>query len=66
MWLKCVISSRLKTLIREVRIYSDGSHLSSQIDSLVIDVMDKKGIDLSGKWPKRMFCGKSEISFVIK
>jgi protein-tyrosine-phosphatase len=33
-------------------VYSAGSHPSSQIDPLVIEVMKEKGIDLTGKHPK--------------
>lgn len=36
----------------KVEVYSAGSRPSSQIDSLVIEVMEEKGIDLSGNRPK--------------
>ncbi len=36
----------------KVEVYSGGSHPSSQIDPLVIEVMKEKGIDLSTKRPK--------------
>ncbi len=36
----------------ELEVYSAGSNPSSQIDPLVIEVMEEKGIDLSGKRPK--------------
>ena len=36
----------------KVEVYSAGSHPSSAIDPLVIEVMKEKGIDLSGKRPK--------------
>ncbi|MGA2468790.1 MAG: arsenate reductase ArsC, partial [Thermodesulfobacteriota bacterium] len=37
---------------RKLEVYSAGSHPSSQIDPLVIEVMKEKGIDLSTKRPK--------------
>ncbi|OGP65661.1 MAG: hypothetical protein A2169_04805 [Deltaproteobacteria bacterium RBG_13_47_9] len=37
---------------RELEVYSAGSHPSSAIDPLVIEVMKEKGIDLSGNQPK--------------
>ena len=36
----------------KVEVYSAGSSPSSQIDPLVIEVMEEKGIDLSGNRPK--------------
>jgi arsenate reductase len=36
----------------KLEVYSAGSHPSSQIDPLVIEVMKEKGIDLSSKRPK--------------
>ncbi len=36
----------------KVVVYSAGSHPSSQIDPLVIEVMKERGIDLSSKRPK--------------
>ena len=36
----------------KLEVYSAGSSPSPQIDSLVIEVMKEKGIDLSGKRPK--------------
>ncbi len=36
----------------KVEVYSAGSHPSSQIDPLVIEVMKEKGIDLSDRRPK--------------
>src|SRR4030067_3382800 len=36
----------------KLEVYSAGSHPSSSIDPLVIEVMKEKGIDLSGKRPK--------------
>ena len=36
----------------ELEVYSAGSHPSSQIDPLVIEVMKERGIDLSSKRPK--------------
>ncbi|OGP96364.1 MAG: hypothetical protein A2157_15920 [Deltaproteobacteria bacterium RBG_16_47_11] len=36
----------------ELEVYSAGSHPSSQIDPMVIEVMKEKGIDLSGKRTK--------------
>ena len=36
----------------KVEVYSAGSHPSSQIDPLVIEVMKEKGINLSSKQPK--------------
>ena len=36
----------------KVEVYSTGSRPSQQIDPLVIEVMEEKGIDLSGKRPK--------------
>jgi protein-tyrosine-phosphatase len=36
----------------KLEVYSAGSHPSSQIDPLVIEVMKEKGIDLSTKRPK--------------
>ena len=36
----------------KLEVYSAGSHPSSQIDPLVIEVMKEKGIDLSSKKPK--------------
>ncbi len=36
----------------KLEVYSAGSHPSSQIDPLVIEVMKEKGISLSGKQPK--------------
>ena len=36
----------------KLEVYSGGSHPSSQIDPLVIEVMKEKGIDLSTKRPK--------------
>jgi arsenate reductase len=36
----------------KLEVHSAGSHPSSQIDPLVIEVMKEKGIDLSGKRPK--------------
>jgi len=36
----------------KLEIYSAGSHPSSQIDTLVIEVMKEKGVDLLGKRPK--------------
>lgn len=36
----------------KVEVYSAGSRPSSQIDPLVIEVMEEKGIDLSGNRPK--------------
>ena len=38
----------------EVEAYSAGSHPSSAIDPLVIEVMKEKGIDLSSKRPKSL------------
>ncbi len=38
----------------KLEVYSAGSNPSSQIDSLVIEVMEEKGIDLSGKRPKSL------------
>jgi protein-tyrosine-phosphatase len=37
-----------------VEAYSAGSRPSQQIDSLVIEVMKEKGIDLSGRRPKSL------------
>jgi arsenate reductase (thioredoxin) len=37
-----------------LEVYSGGSSPSSQIDPLVIEVMNEKGIDLSGKRPKAL------------
>ena len=39
---------------RRVEVYSAGSHPSSSIDPLVIEVMKEKGIDLSGRRPKSL------------
>ena len=36
----------------KIEVYSAGSRPSSQIDPLVIEVMQEKGTDLSGKRPK--------------
>ena len=36
----------------KIRVYSAGSRPASQIDPLVIEVMNEKGIDLSAKRPK--------------
>jgi arsenate reductase len=36
----------------KVKVYSAGSHPSSAIDPMVIEVMREKGIDLSSKRPK--------------
>lgn len=38
----------------KIEVYSAGSSPSSQIDPLVIEVMNEKGIDLSGKRPKSL------------
>lgn len=38
----------------KIEIYSAGSNPSSSIDPLVIEVMKEKGIDLSGRRPKRL------------
>ncbi len=38
----------------KLEIYSAGSHPSSQIDPLAIEVMKEKGIDLSAKHPKSL------------
>ncbi len=38
----------------KVEVYSAGSRPSSQIDPLVIEVMEEKGIDLSAKYPKNL------------
>jgi len=38
----------------KLEVYSAGSHPSSQIDPLVIEVMKEKGIDLSDRQPKSL------------
>jgi len=38
----------------KVEVYSAGSRPSSQIDPLVIEVMEEEGIDLSAKYPKNL------------
>src|SRR4030042_4205208 len=38
----------------KIEVYSAGSHPSSSIDPMVIEVMKEKGIDLSGKQPKSL------------
>jgi protein-tyrosine-phosphatase len=38
----------------KIEVYSAGSHPSSSIDPMVIEVMKEKGIDLSGKRPKSL------------
>jgi len=38
----------------KLEIFSAGSRPSSQIDPLIIEVMNEKGIDLSGKRPKSL------------
>ncbi len=38
----------------KLEIHSAGSHPSSQIDPLVVEVMKEKGIDLSSKKPKSL------------
>ena len=38
----------------KLEVYSAGSRPSSQIDPLVIEVMEEKGIDLSAKYPKNL------------
>jgi protein-tyrosine-phosphatase len=38
----------------KLEIFSAGSRPTSQIDPLIIEVMNEKGIDLSGKRPKSL------------